>query len=99
MLMVLKKEIKIQIFRPTEVTELWQQVRGEAEPQNGQSEGHLCRQQRHSQVLNKLRGQTLLQQGHVSGDAVRQEYEHADALLHLDLSDLGGEKPQLSQNL
>lgn len=72
----------------TQIAEQRQQVCGVAEPQGGQSEGHLGRKERHGEVLNKLGGQTLLQQCHVGGHVIGQEDEHADVVLHLDLSDL-----------
>lgn len=74
--------------RLTQVAEQWQQVLEVTEPQHGQSEGHLCREERHGEVLNKLCSQALLQLSHVGRHVIRQENEHADIILHLDLSDL-----------
>ena len=72
----------------TQIAQQWQQVCGVAEPQGGKSEGHRGREERHGEVLNELSGQTLLQQVQVGGHFIRQQDEHADVVLHLDLSDL-----------
>lgn len=72
----------------TEVAKQRQQVSGVAEPQRRQAQGHLCRVECHGEVLDKLSRQALLQQRHVGGHVVRQEDEHADVTVHLDLSDL-----------
>lgn len=72
----------------TKVAKQRQQVCGVAEFHWGQSEGHLGRKERHGEILNELGGQTLFHQGHVGGHIIRQEDEHADIVLHLDLSDL-----------
>lgn len=72
----------------TKVAKQRQQVSGVAEPQRRQAEGHLGRVECHGEVLDKLSRQALLQQRHVGGHVVRQEDEHADITVHLDLSDL-----------
>lgn len=72
----------------TKVAKQRQQVSGVAEPQRRQAEGNLGRVECHGEVLDKLSRQTLLQQRHVGGHVVRQEDEHADVTVHLDLSDL-----------
>lgn len=84
------KDWRSLLVRPglTQVAEQRQQVCGVAEPQWGESEGHLGRKKRHGEVLDELSSQTLLQQCHVGGHLIRQEDEHADIVLHLDLGDL-----------
>lgn len=80
------------LVKLTEVTEQRQQVCGVAEPQRRQSEGHLGRVECHGEVLDELGGQALLHQRHVGGHVVGQEDEHADVVIHLDLSDLNDQR-------
>lgn len=80
------------LVKLTEVTEQRQQVCGVAEPQRRQCEGHLGRMECHGEVLNKLGGQALLHQRHVGGHVVGQEDEHADVVIHLDLSNLNEQR-------
>lgn len=55
--------------------------------------------ERHGEILDELCGQTFLQQRHVGGHIIGQEDEHADVVLHLDLSDLEEENRKWDEGL